>query len=181
MNGTSWLVLTGCTHGTCFGHDWKPLPRCLKILGISATIGNNGASMSGFAWGFFENKRKLKSPRAVGAGWVSDIDKKDWDHFFFFHEWHVYNVSPLGKVLLEKVIPIILQDKSTLIFTHTVLLRNLVSKVYWIKLQNCRSIAMHHGQSVAGCVLGGSIDCMKENLKAVVWHRGLDVWVDFRL
>ena len=153
----------------------KTIAPGLKIWGISATIGNMEQSMQVLLGDYFENKRKIKIIRA-------DIEKKIEIISVFPDEVERLPWSGhLGIVLLEKVIPIILQGKSTLIFTNT----RSFAEIWYQKLLDkapelSGTIAMHHG-SVSAELRNWVEDQLHEGkLKAVVCTSSLDLGVDFR-
>ena len=153
----------------------KTIAPGLKIWGISATIGNMEQSMQVLLGDYFENKRKIKIIRA-------DIEKKIEIISVFPDEVERLPWSGhLGIVLLEKVIPIILQGKSTLIFTNT----RSFAEIWYQKLLDkapelSGTIAMHHG-SISAELRNWVEDQLHEGkLKAVVCTSSLDLGVDFR-
>jgi ATP-dependent Lhr-like helicase len=153
----------------------KTIAPGLKIWGISATIGNMEQSMQVLLGEYFENKKKIKIIRA-------DIQKKTEIISIFPDEVERLPWSGhLGIVLLEKVIPIILQGKSTLIFTNT----RSFAEIWYQKLLDkapelSGAIAMHHG-SISAEIRNWVEDQLHEGkLKAVVCTSSLDLGVDFR-
>jgi ATP-dependent Lhr-like helicase len=153
----------------------KTIAPGLKIWGISATIGNMEQSMQVLLGDYFENKRKIKIIRA-------NIEKKTEIISIFPDEVERLPWSGhLGIVLLEKVIPIILQGKSTLIFTNT----RSFAEIWYQKLLDKAPelsgvIAMHHG-SISAELRNWVEDQLHEGkLKAVVCTSSLDLGVDFR-
>ncbi len=153
----------------------KTIAPGLKIWGISATIGNMEQSMQVLLGDYVENKKKIKIIRA-------DIEKKIEIISVFPDEVERLPWSGhLGIVLLEKVIPIILQGKSTLIFTNT----RSFAEIWYQKLLDKAPelsgvIAMHHG-SISAELRNWVEDQLHEGkLKAVVCTSSLDLGVDFR-
>jgi len=153
----------------------KTIAPGLKIWGISATIGNMEQSMQVLLGDYFENKKKLKIIRA-------DIEKKIEIISIFPDEVERLPWSGhLGIVLLDKVIPIILSGKSTLIFTNT----RSFAEIWYQKLLDkapelSGAIAMHHG-SISAELRNWVEDQLHEGkLKAVVCTSSLDLGVDFR-
>jgi len=153
----------------------KTIAPGLKIWGISATIGNMEQSMQVLLGDYFENKKNIKIIRA-------DIEKKTEIISIFPDEVERLPWSGhLGIVLLEKVIPIILQGKSTLIFTNT----RSFAEIWYQKLLDkapelSGAIAMHHG-SISAEIRNWVEDQLHEGkLKAVVCTSSLDLGVDFR-
>ncbi len=153
----------------------KTIAPGLKIWGISATIGNMEQSMQVLLGDYFENKKKIKIIR-------SDIEKKTEIISIFPDEVERLPWSGhLGIVLLEKVIPIILQGNSTLIFTNT----RSFAEIWYQKLLDkapelSGAIAIHHG-SISAELRNWVEDQLHEGkLKAVVCTSSLDLGVDFR-
>jgi len=153
----------------------KTVAPGLKIWGISATIGNMEQSLQVLLGDYFDNKKKIKIIR-------SDIEKKTEIISIFPDEVERLPWSGhLGIVLLEKVIPIILQGKSTLIFTNT----RSFAEIWYQKLLDkapelSGAIAMHHG-SISAELRNWVEDQLHEGkLKAVVCTSSLDLGVDFR-
>ncbi len=153
----------------------KALAPNLKIWGISATIGNMEQSVQVLLGDYFKRKEKIKIIRA-------DIEK----------EIEIISILPdeverlpwaghLGIALLEKIIPIIRQGKSTLIFTNT----RSFAEIWYQKLLDKAPelsgvLAMHHG-SISAPLRHWVEDQLHEgNLKAVVCTSSLDLGVDFR-
>jgi len=153
----------------------KTIAPGLKIWGISATIGNMEQSMQVLLGDYFEDKKKIKIIRA-------DIEKKIEIISIFPDEVERLPWSGhLGIVLLEKVIPIILQGRSTLIFTNT----RSFAEIWYQRLLDkapelSGAIAMHHG-SISAELRNWVEDQLHEGkLKAVVCTSSLDLGVDFR-
>jgi ATP-dependent Lhr-like helicase len=144
----------------------------LTVWGVSATIGN-----------LDEAKEVLLSPlKKAGVIVKANLQKKTEIESIFPDEIEKYPwAGHLGIKLAEKVIPIIQQSKTTLVFINT----RGMSETWYQKLLDISpdlagSIALHHG----------SIDMelrtwIEENLhagklKAVVCTASLDLGVDFR-
>lgn len=173
-----WHELVGSKRGVLMElalSRLKTVAPGLKIWGISATIGNMEQSMQVLLGDYFEKKEQINIIRA-------DIQKKT----------EIISILPdeverlpwsghLGIVLLEKVIPIILQGKSTLIFTNT----RSFAEIWYQKLLDkapelSGAIAMHHG-SISAELRNWVEDQLHEGkLKAVVCTSSLDLGVDFR-
>ncbi len=145
----------------------------LMIWGISATIGNlqesievllgpNHPAKSSFV------KSGIKKTIALETILPDEIENYPW-------------AGHLGIKLLDKVIPIILKSKSTLIFTNT---RSQCEIWYQRLLHRCidlaGTLAMHHGS--ISCEIRDWVEdaIHKEKLKAVVCTSSLDLGVDFR-
>jgi ATP-dependent helicase Lhr and Lhr-like helicase len=148
----------------------------LGLWGISATIGNLDQAMEvllspvlhqGGAEGVLV-KAQIKKNIRIESIIPDEIEKYPW-------------AGHLGIKLIDKVIPIILKSRTTLIFINT---RGMSEQWYQALLRACPdlagSIALHHG----------SIDMELRNwveeslhsgkLKAVVCTASLDLGVDFR-
>lgn len=171
-----WHELLGSKHGTQTElalSRLKHLRKNLQIWGISATIGNlqealkvllgADADKSNVVFIKANVEKKLK---------VYSILPDDVEHF----PWSGH----LGTRLLHKVIPIIEESRSTLIFTNT----RSQSEVWFQKLleekpELAGSIALHHG-SLSKKIRAWVEDSLHEGLlKAVVCTSSLDLGVDF--
>ncbi|MBT1705676.1 ligase-associated DNA damage response DEXH box helicase [Chryseosolibacter indicus] len=152
----------------------KSLSSQLKVWGISATIGNMGEALQALL-GDFYLPGKYKIIRA-------DIEKKV----------EIESVLPdslermpwaghLGIQLLDKVIEIIKQSNSTLIFTNT----RSFAEIWYQKILDRAPefsglMAMHHG-SISQELRSWVEEQLHEGkLKAVVCTSSLDLGVDFR-
>jgi ATP-dependent Lhr-like helicase len=152
----------------------KTISPQLKIWGISATIGNMEQSLQVLLGNYF-----LTKPHFVVK---ADITKKIEIISVFPDEverlpW----AGHLGIQLLDKVIPIIQQSKTTLLFTNT---RSFAEIWYQKILEKAPElaglIAMHHG-SISKELRDWVEDQLHEGkLKAVVCTSSLDLGVDFR-
>ncbi len=152
----------------------KAIAPKLKVWGISATIGNMDQAIQ-ILHGIDYDKKKVKIIKA-------DIEKK----------LEVVSVLPdsleslpwsghVGTRLLDKVIEIVKQSSSTLIFTNT---RSFAETWYRLMLEKAPGlsglIAMHHG-SISQELRGWVEDQLHAGkLKAVVCTSSLDLGVDFR-
>jgi ATP-dependent Lhr-like helicase len=151
-------------------------PGKIALWGISATIGNLDQAMEvllspvlylGESLGVLV-KASIKKNIKIESIIPDEIEKYPWS-------------GHLGIKLIDKVIPIIVKSKTTLIFINT---RGMTEQWYQALLRICPdlagSIALHHG----------SIDMELRNwvedslhsgrLKAVVCTASLDLGVDFR-
>lgn len=156
------------------------IPLC--IWGISATIGNLEQAMevltSPLKQFSISGNRYPSDPLIIRA----DINKPIDIESIFPEEIETYPwAGHLGLKLVHKVIPIIMESKTTLIFINT---RGMSETWYQALLTECPdlagAIALHHG----------SIDMDLRNwveealhsgtLKAVVCTASLDLGVDFR-
>ncbi|MDZ7658388.1 ligase-associated DNA damage response DEXH box helicase [Fodinibius sp.] len=151
----------------------KHLRPNLNIWGISATIGNLREARD-VLLGIHGNKedsviikadveKKLKIQSVLPY----DVEKFPWS-------------GHLGTKLLPKVLPIIKESRSTLLFTNT----RSQSEIWFQKLLQAKpelagTIALHHG-SLSKEVRRWVEDALhKGNLKAVVCTSSLDLGVDF--
>ncbi len=145
----------------------------LKIWGISATIGN-----------LPQAKRVILGEDLNIAGVVirAEIEKKVEVISILPDEVEKFPwTGHLGTKLLPKIIPIVEQSKSTLLFTNT---RSQTELWYQAILnqapQLAGTIAMHHG-SMDHDIRGWVEDALhEEKLKLVVCTSSLDLGVDFR-
>ena len=145
----------------------------LMVWGISATIGNLDQAMEvlvgpNAAKSSVLVKSGIKKTIALETILPNEIDNYPW-------------AGHLGIELLDKVIPIILKSKSTLIFTNT---RSQCEIWYQRILDKCidlaGTIAMHHG-SISKDIRDWVENALhNEKLKAVVCTSSLDLGVDFR-
>lgn len=152
----------------------KTVVPSLRVWGISATIGNMEQSLQVLLGNYY----KAKPHRVVKA----DI-KKEVEIISIFPDeverlpW----AGHLGIQLLEKVIPIINESKTTLIFTNT----RSFAEIWYQKILDKAPelsglIAMHHG-SISKELRDWVEDQLHEGkLKAVVCTSSLDLGVDFR-
>ena len=110
----------------------------------------------------------LKKPIEIESIIPDEIEKYPW-------------AGHLGIKLVHKVIPIILQSKTTLIFINT---RGMSETWYQKLLDACPdlagSIALHHGSIDMELRLWVEENLHTGNLKAVVCTASLDLGVDFR-
>jgi len=146
----------------------------LKIWGISATIGNMDQAVEVLLGDTLKNKTckviraNIKKEIIVESILPDEIDNFPW-------------AGHIGLTLLKKVIPIIEQSKSTLIFTNTramceIWYRNLLE----VAPELAGIIAMHHS-SISKELRSWVEDALhEEKLKAVVCTSSLDLGVDFR-
>ncbi|MBL3657996.1 ligase-associated DNA damage response DEXH box helicase [Fulvivirga sediminis] len=146
----------------------------LKIWGISATIGNMDEAVQALL-GASLDKGKSKIIRSdikkvieVESVLPDTLEKLPW-------------AGHLGVNLIDKVIPIIKNSNSTLIFTNT----RSFAEIWYQKLLDrapelAGTMAMHHG-SISRELRDWVEDALhNEQLKAVVCTSSLDLGVDFR-
>ncbi|MEP2612135.1 MAG: DEAD/DEAH box helicase, partial [Cyclobacteriaceae bacterium] len=145
----------------------------IKVWGISATIGN-----------LTQAKRVLLGENLHKEGVViqSKIEKKVEVESILPDEVEKFPWSGhLGTTLLPKIIPIIKQSKTTLLFTNT----RSQTELWYQKIVNhapelAGLVAMHHG-SIDHDIRGWVEDALHaEKLKVVVCTSSLDLGVDFR-
>jgi ATP-dependent Lhr-like helicase len=150
----------------------------LCIWGISATIGNliqaqevllSPLSQIGLDTKNFKTvTANMKKPIHIESIFPDEIENYPW-------------AGHLGIKLVEKVIPIILKSKTTLIFINT---RGMSEMWYQALLKACPDlagvIALHHGSIEQGLRFWVEENLHSGTLKAVVCTASLDLGVDFR-
>ncbi|TNE81682.1 MAG: ligase-associated DNA damage response DEXH box helicase [Bacteroidetes bacterium] len=146
----------------------------LKVWGISATIGNLPEAkqvLHGYAYSpekVVTVRAQLKKEVEIITLFPDEIEKFPW-------------AGHLGIRMLDKVLPLLDQSKSTLIFTNT----RSFAEVWYQKLLEAAphlagQIAMHHG-SVSKELRYWVEDALHQGLlKVVVCTSSLDLGVDFR-
>jgi ATP-dependent Lhr-like helicase len=153
-------------------HQQHKQHKELQIWGISATIGNLEEAAEVLLF-----KHKQKSV-IVKAG----IQKQIHVESIYPDEIETYSwAGHLGIKLVDKVIPIIQQHRSTLIFINT---RGMTESWYQAILQAAPdlagAIAIHHGSIEQALRIWVEESLHTEKLKAVVCTASLDLGVDFR-
>ena len=150
----------------------------LNIWGISATIGNlqqakdvllSPLSLLGLVdKDFVTVTAKIDKPIDIESIFPDEIEKYPW-------------AGHLGIKLVDKVIPIIMKSKTTLIFINT---RGMSEMWYQALLNACPDlagvIALHHGSIEQELRFWVEENLHTGNLKAVVCTASLDLGVDFR-
>jgi len=150
----------------------------LNIWGISATIGNlkqaqevllSSLSQIGLTKKDFKTVTAvINKPIQIESIFPDEIEKYPW-------------AGHLGIKLVEKVIPIIMKSKTTLIFINT---RGMSEMWYQALLNACPdlagSIALHHGSIEQDLRFWVEENLHTGKLKAVVCTASLDLGVDFR-
>lgn len=144
----------------------------LKIWGISATIGNLDEALEVLLGIPDENaviiRAHLKKEIALESVLPDEIEKYPW-------------AGHLGLRMLPKALPIILQSRTTLIFTNT---RSQSEIWYQEILRQCPdlagAIALHHGSIDMELRTWVEESLHSGVLKAVVCTASLDLGVDFR-
>ena len=153
--------------------DKLPIAYCqLSVWGISATIGNleeaKEVLLSPLQKKGVIIKAEIKKTIEIESIIPDEIEKYPW-------------AGHLGIKLVHKVIPIILQSKTTLVFINT---RGMSETWYQRILDACPdlagSIALHHGSIDMDLRLWVEENLHTGNLKAVVCTASLDLGVDFR-
>ncbi len=152
----------------------KVIAPGLKVWGISATIGNMDQAVEVLIGNTFTSdeieiiKANIEKKIEIISIFPDEVEKMPW-------------AGHLGIQLLEKVIPIINQSRSTLIFTNT----RSFAEIWYQKLlarapELSGVLAMHHG-SISAKIRTWVEDQLHEGkLKAVVCTSSLDLGVDFR-
>jgi ATP-dependent Lhr-like helicase len=144
----------------------------LSIWGISATIGNldeaKNVLMSPLKLDGIIVKANMDKVIEVESVLPDEIEKYPW-------------AGHLGIKLAHKVIPIIMQSRTTLIFINT----RGMSEIWYQKILDicpelAGSIALHHGSIDMELRTWVEENLHTGNLKAVVCTASLDLGVDFR-
>ncbi|HEY9342541.1 MAG TPA: ligase-associated DNA damage response DEXH box helicase, partial [Hanamia sp.] len=152
--------------------------RELSLWGISATIGNllqaKEVLLSPLSLLENENKiheivtAKMDKKISIESVFPDEIEKFPW-------------AGHLGIKLVDKVIPIIMESKTTLIFINT---RGMSEMWYQALLTACPelagAIALHHGSIEQDLRFWVEDNLHSGKLKAVVCTASLDLGVDFR-
>lgn len=147
-------------------------PAPLSLWGISATIGNleqaREVLMRPLGIEGVIVRARLDKPIHIESILPDEIEKYPW-------------AGHLGIKLAEKVVPIIEQSKTTLIFINT---RGMSERWYQTLLtiapQLAGAIALHHGSIEHQLRIWVEEALHAETLKAVVCTASLDLGVDFR-
>jgi ATP-dependent helicase Lhr and Lhr-like helicase len=149
-----------------------------SIWGISATIGNLEEAKEVLLYPL----RRLLKTEDAGVIVRSNLQKKTEVESIIPDEIEKYPwAGHLGIKLAHKLIPIILQSRTTLIFINT---RGMSETWYQTLLNICPelagSIALHHGSIDMELRTWIEDNLHTGNLKAVVCTASLDLGVDFR-
>ncbi|MCH8534926.1 MAG: ligase-associated DNA damage response DEXH box helicase [Flavobacteriaceae bacterium] len=149
----------------------QSIAKKIRIWGISATIGNLELGMQVLLGNQFENAELIKAHLQKKIE-VKSIIPKEMEKF----PWRGH----LGLHLLEDIIPIIKNSKSTLIFTNT----RSQCEIWFQKIlekypEFAGELAMHHGSINKETRLWVENAIRNESLKAVVCTSSLDLGVDF--
>jgi len=153
----------------------------LSIWGISATIGNLEQARDVLLWPVIsvsDNRRTASGAVIVKA----QLDKRIEVESIFPDEIETYPwAGHLGIKLAHKIIPIVEQSKTTLIFINT---RGMSETWYQTLLdiapEWAGAIALHHGSIEQALRLWVEDALHEGTLKAVVCTSSLDLGVDFR-
>ena len=171
-----WHELLGSKRGTQTELGLSRLKHLrpeLNIWGISATIGNLQEAQNVLLGADAENedavtiKADVEQKLEVRSVLPEDVEKFPWS-------------GHLGTKLLPKVLPIIEESRSTLIFTNT----RSQSEIWFQQLLEAKpelagTIALHHG-SLSKKIRNWVEKSLHEGkLKAVVCTSSLDLGVDF--
>lgn len=159
-------------------HTVKAAQRQLSIWGISATIGNLDEAKQVLLYPAAPNNNKTNWGEIV----VANLDKQIRIESIIPDEIEKYPwAGHLGIKLADKVVPIIEQSRTTLIFINT---RGMSEMWYQTLLtvapQLAGAIALHHGSIEQALRLWVEDALHTETLKAVVCTASLDLGVDFR-
>ncbi|MEJ7914495.1 MAG: ligase-associated DNA damage response DEXH box helicase, partial [Chitinophagaceae bacterium] len=163
------------TKGTPFEYDVLVEPvlnRPLSVWGISATIGNLDQAMevllAGKAADGIIVKADIRKAIEIESIFPDEIENYPW-------------AGHLGIKLVNKVIPIIKNSRTTLVFINT---RGMTETWYQAILAACPdlagSIALHHGSIEQELRLWVEDALHEGKLKVVVCTASLDLGVDFR-
>lgn len=150
----------------------------LNVWGISATIGNLEQAQEVLLSPLSQVGLKKKDFKTVTAA----IDKRIQIESIFPDEIEKYPwAGHLGIRLVEKVIPIIMKSRTTLIFINT----RGMSEMWYQALLNASpelagAIALHHGSIEQDLRFWVEENLHSGKLKAVVCTASLDLGVDFR-
>jgi ATP-dependent Lhr-like helicase len=156
----------------------KKISSSLSVWGISATIGNLDEAKEVLLSPLSQLRTEttnhvtvtanIKKPLEIASIFPDEIEKYPW-------------AGHLGIKLVDKVIPIILASRTTLIFINT---RGMSEMWYQALLNACPdlagSIALHHGSIEQALRFWVEENLHTGNLKAVVCTASLDLGVDFR-
>jgi ATP-dependent Lhr-like helicase len=152
----------------------KPISDNLKLWGISATIGNMVEAMEVlFGTDYHPDKQELITAKVTKKIKLVSLIPDNIETF----PWSGH----IGTKMLKKVLPIIDQNQSTLIFTNT----RAMCEIWYQKLLEANpdlagQTAMHHG-SISREIRDWVEDALHNGtIKAVVSTSSLDLGVDFR-
>lgn len=151
-------------------------PSTISIWGISATIGNLEQAKDVL----LQSLHTLSSPKEVIIR--ANLDKQIHIESILPDEIEKYPwAGHLGLKLADKVIPLIEQNNTTLIFINTRGMSELwYQKILAIAPQLAGVIALHHGSIEQELRIWVEEALHTQQLKAVVCTSSLDLGVDFR-
>ena len=150
----------------------KSISSSLKIWGISATIGNMEQAVEVLLADRSKDavvvKANMQKEIEIESVFPDEVDSLPW-------------AGHLGIHLLEKVVALIHQSKSTLLFTNT----RSFAEIWYQKLiafapELSGVVAMHHGSISQELRTWVEEQLHEGKLKAVVCTSSLDLGVDFR-
>ncbi len=150
----------------------KTLTPSVKIWGISATIGNMAQAKEVLLGNWADNavviRADIKKEIEIESVFPDEVERMPW-------------AGHLGIHLLEKVVKLIEQSTSTLVFTNT----RSFAEIWYQKLlafapELSGQIAMHHGSISQELRSWVEEQLHAGKLKAVVCTSSLDLGVDFR-
>jgi ATP-dependent Lhr-like helicase len=172
-----WHELVGSKRGVLMQvaiSRLKPICGGIKLWGISATIGNMEEAMEVMFGAEYEvGKQVLITAKVTKKIDIVSLIPDDIETF----PWSGH----YGTKMLEKVLPIIDRNQSTLIFTNT----RAMCEIWYQKLLEANpdlagQVAMHHG-SISREIRDWVEDALHAGtIKAVVSTSSLDLGVDFR-
>ncbi len=157
-------------------HQPSTIIHQLSIWGISATIGNLEQAQEVLVSPILD---KIKEPPVIVS---AKLDKRIEIESVFPDEIEKYPwAGHLGIKLVQKVIPIILNSRTTLIFINT---RGMSERWYQeilnVAPELAGAVALHHGSIDMELRLWVEEALHSGKLKAVVCTSSLDLGVDFR-
>lgn len=158
--------------------NFKKQNTICSIWGISATIGNLEEAKDVLVSTLKNISNKIIPTKIIKA----NMDKKIEVESIYPDEIEKYPwAGHLGIKLVQKIIPIILQSKTTLVFINT---RGMTEMWYQAILNEAPElagvIALHHGSIEQELRLWVEDNLHLGTLKAVVCTASLDLGVDFR-
>lgn len=146
----------------------------LKVWGISATIGNMDQAVEALLGSYYQRgayriiRADIHKAVEVISIMPDSVDKMPW-------------AGHLGILLLDKVVEIVKQSNTTLIFTNT----RSFAEIWYQKMLDVAPelsglVAMHHGSISQELRSWVEAQLHEAKLKAVVCTSSLDLGVDFR-
>lgn len=152
----------------------KTIVPALKVWGISATIGNMDEALQALLGNYYHEKpfniirADIKKEIEVVSVMPDSVERMPW-------------AGHLGIHLLQKVVEIVKQSKTTLIFTNT----RSFAEIWYQKMLDAAPelsglMAMHHGSISQELRHWVEEQLHEGKLKVVVCTSSLDLGVDFR-